>query len=241
MAIQPVIAAAFLVATHLFAHHLRALEGVPRSRWLSGAGGASVAYVFLHLLPEIAAGHEEGLHALGLFGEQVAWVLALAGLTFFYALEALVRRKRRDRDPAMRDRDATATGAFWIHLGSFALYNVITGYLLTHGEDRTDLVLALFTVALALHFLVVDYGLREDTIATWRHVGRWVVSAALLAGLAVGLLTEPPDALVFGLIAFLGGGIVLNVLKEELPEQRNSRIVPFVAGAAGYAVLLLAS
>ena len=192
MAIQPVIAAAFLVATHLFAHHLRALEGVPRSRWLSGAGGASVAYVFLHLLPEIAAGHEEGLHALGLFGEQVAWVLALAGLTFFYALEALVRRKRRDRDPAMRDRDATATGAFWIHLGSFALYNVITGYLLTHGEDRTDLVLALFTVALALHFLVVDYGLREDTIATWRHVGRWVVSAALLAGLAVGLLTEPP-------------------------------------------------
>ena len=36
-------------------------------------------------------------------------------------------------------------------------------------------------------------------------------------------------------------GIVLNVLKEELPADRESRFVAFAAGAAGYAALLLAT
>ena len=43
-----------LAVVHLFAAHLRFLRGVPRSRWLSIAGGVSVAYVFVHLLPELA-------------------------------------------------------------------------------------------------------------------------------------------------------------------------------------------
>jgi hypothetical protein len=32
----------------------RFLEGTPRSVWLSVAGGVSVAYVFVHLFPELA-------------------------------------------------------------------------------------------------------------------------------------------------------------------------------------------
>jgi len=35
---------------------VRLLDVVPRSRWLSAAGGVSVAYVFMHLLPELAEG-----------------------------------------------------------------------------------------------------------------------------------------------------------------------------------------
>ena len=41
------------------------------------------------------------------------------------------------------------------------------------------------------------------------------------------------------LFAFLAGGVTLNVLKEELPEERQSRFWPFLLGAAGYAALLL--
>ncbi|NJL21613.1 MAG: hypothetical protein HC895_13625, partial [Leptolyngbyaceae cyanobacterium SM1_3_5] len=41
------------------------------------------------------------------------------------------------------------------------------------------------------------------------------------------------------LFAFLAGGIVLNVLKEELPEDRESHFWSFAIGAIGYAVLLL--
>ena len=41
------------------------------------------------------------------------------------------------------------------------------------------------------------------------------------------------------LAAFLAGGVILNVLKEELPEERKSRIAPFFIGAFGYAAILL--
>lgn len=41
------------------------------------------------------------------------------------------------------------------------------------------------------------------------------------------------------LIAFLAGGVVLNVLKEELPEERESRFWAFAIGTALYAALLL--
>ena len=51
---------AALGLVHLGAGKLRFLDSVPRSRWLSFASGISVAYVFAHLLPEVA----EGQHAL---------------------------------------------------------------------------------------------------------------------------------------------------------------------------------
>jgi len=35
------------------------------------------------------------------------------------------------------------------------------------------------------------------------------------------------------------GGVILNVLKEELPEERKSRIAPFFLDAFGYAAILL--
>ncbi len=41
------------------------------------------------------------------------------------------------------------------------------------------------------------------------------------------------------MFAFLAGGVVLNVLKEELPEDRKSRFSAFAVGSAAYAALLL--
>ena len=42
------------------------------------------------------------------------------------------------------------------------------------------------------------------------------------------------------LTAFLAGGVVMNVLKEELPEERESRFWAFALGTALYTMLLLA-
>ena len=46
---------AVLVAAHLLAGRLRGLAGRHERAVVSVAGGISVAYVFLHLLPEVAA------------------------------------------------------------------------------------------------------------------------------------------------------------------------------------------
>ena len=50
------VLAAMLAVIHLFAGHLQVFDRIPRSRWLSFGSGISVAYVFVHLLPELEEG-----------------------------------------------------------------------------------------------------------------------------------------------------------------------------------------
>lgn len=49
-----------------------------------------------------------------------------------------------------------------------------------------------------------------------------MISAAVLGGWGVGALVEVPRLAMAVLTSFLAGGIVLNVLKEELPEERRA-------------------
>lgn len=242
------LALLLLAAVHLSARQLAFLEGTPRSRWLSAAGGISLAYVFLHFLPELAHG-QELVEESGLAIEWVEFELfavALLGLLASYALERVVqvsdaREEGADRHISRDDRlDKHEHGVFWLHLASFAIYNLITGYLLLHrgGEQGSTGELTAFAIAMALHLLVTDYGLREAFPHGYRKFGRWVLIGALVVGFAIGLATDLPELAILAIIALLGGGMVLNVLKEELPTQRQSRFGAMVAGAAAYAVVL---
>jgi zinc transporter ZupT len=238
--IAALVAAVGLAAIHLFAGKLVFLEGVPRSRWLSVAGGISVAYVFVHLLPELSAAQEAvedpATEVLGFLEEHV-YILALAGLALFYGVESASRRSRRQRR-AEGGEDRTGAAAFALSIASFAAYNAIIGYLLLHREEPGLSSLAFFALALGVHFVVTDFGLREHHKRVYHSVGRWVLAASVLVGYGVGLSTEISEAAIGLLMAFLGGGIILNVVKEELPEERSSRFGAFVAGALGYTLLL---
>jgi hypothetical protein len=94
---------------------------------------------------------------------------------------------------------------------------------------------------MGLHFFVNDYGLRQHHKQRYHRFGRWILAAAVLGGWALGAATEVSEALLVLLIAFLGGGVILNVLKEELPEERESRFWPFALGAVAYTALLVAT
>ena len=237
----PILLAAGLALVHLFAGRLRFLSTIPRSRWLSFAGGISVAYVFAHLLPQVAAG-QEVFSETGLGGRVVrdghVWLLALLGLVVFYGLERAATRSRAEGDESQADR--TESGVFWLHMASFGLYNVLIGYLLGEGEGGSGSGVALFWTAMALHFFVNDYGMRTDHKARYTQIGRWILAAAVVTGAVVGVTAHVHEAIVAGLVSFLAGGVVLNVLKEELPEERASRFWPFALGAVGYAALLSA-
>ena len=235
------LAVAVLVAVHLFSYKLRFLDGTPRSIWLSLAGGVSVAYVFVHLLPELAEGQEVIAEAAGeglAFLEQHVYLVALLGLATFYGLDRLATESRRRNREAGGD-DHTEAGVFWIHIGSFVIYNVLTGYLLLNRIASGLDALVLFALAMALHFVVNDYGLHRDQKADYVRVGRWIIAAAALLGWAIGVTVEVPEAAIATLTAFLAGGVIMNVLKEELPEERQSRFWAFAVGAVAYATLLL--
>ncbi|MGB7444457.1 MAG: hypothetical protein WA919_25615, partial [Coleofasciculaceae cyanobacterium] len=136
--------------------------------------------------------------------------------------------------------DTTSQEVFWLHIFSFTIYNVLIGYLLLHREERGLLSLCLFFLAMALHFAVNDHGLREHHKSVYKHIGRWILAAAVLVGWAMGQATQIHEAAVALLFAFLAGGIILNVLKEELPEERDSRFWAFALGVAVYTAILLA-
>jgi hypothetical protein len=231
-----------LALVHLFAGRLRFLHSTPRSRWLSMGSGVSVAYVFVHILPDLSEAQrtvQEGLNTELAFLEHHVYLLALLGLAVFYGLERAAKVSRR-RSQKAGNGDVTSSGVFWIHIVSFAVYNALIGYLLLHREVPDITSLLFFATAMALHFVVNDNGLREHHKKMYDHTGRWILAAAVLTGWAIGSSVELSQAAIAMLFAVLAGGVVLNILKEELPEERESRFWAFALGAFGYAALLLA-
>lgn len=235
--VSGLIALAF-TAVHLLGERMRFLDVTPRSRWLSIAGGTSVAYVFVHLLPELEHYRTTLQEHLGVEAiEQQIYLVALVGLTVFYGLERLVRARPTARPG--ETSHVSVRGVFWLHIGVFGLYNLLAAYVLLHREDDSLRGLVLYGVAMSMHFLVNDRGLAAHHRQRYVHSGRWVLAATPLAGWAVGLGIDVPPSATSVLFALLAGSVILNVLKEELPEDRQSRFSAFVLGAAGYTGLLL--
>lgn len=230
-----------LATVHFFGGKLSFLGGIPRSIWLSGAGGVSVAYVFMHLFPELHEGQEHIVEHVP-WGQEFlkhhVYLVALLGLMMFYGLERSVVSEKRDQAKKYK-KESPKSGVFWLHIASFSVYNALIGYILFQREEEPTQTVVLFTIAMALHFLVNDFGLLEHHRDVYRKYGRWVLVLALIIGWVVGYFKEVSETLVIILTAFIGGGVILNVLKEELPEERESQYWAFALGALLYAILLL--
>lgn len=231
-----------LVTVHLLASRLRFLEVIPRSRLLSMAGGMSVAYVFLRILPDLGRSQaivgyelEEALR----IPRHPIYLVALLGLVVFYGLERLTDTSRRHQLEEAGE-DCPSPLVFWVSMASYSVVNFAVGYLLVQRGGTGLRSLALFFLAMALWFVVNDYGLRSEHKENYRRAGRWLLSAMVLLGWTVGHFAPVPGVVLSLAVAFVAGGIVLNVMKEELPRERESRFWAFALGAAGYSALLLA-
>lgn len=242
MLVATLAAALLFAAVHLLIGRMAGLHGTRRSGWLSFSGGIAVAYVFLHVLPDLIEHNEVLVQATGVgewLADRIVYLVALIGLAVFYGLELQVRASRRSRR-GQGEADRPHDVVFAVHIGAFAVYNLLIGYLLLHREVAGYWSLALYAAALGLHFLSSDYGLYLHHRERYQGYGRWVMAGAVLGGWLLGLLLDLPEAAISLIFAFLAGSIVLNVIKEELPEERGSRLMPFAAGLAVYAVVILA-
>ena len=139
--ILPLVIVFVFAAIHLFGWRIRSRQAQPRSRWLSLGGGVSVAYVFVHLLPELAS-HQGRFEEIvdgqaGLIAEieSHTYLIALLGLVVFYGLDRLALRTKPEADTVSGSPSLQDDGAFWLHLWSFALYNSLIAYLLLHREE----------------------------------------------------------------------------------------------------------
>jgi zinc transporter ZupT len=228
------ILACLLAATHLAAAWLPAMSHRNRRRWMSFAGGVAASFVFLHMIPEL---YEQQRVLGAVYSTIDVFVVALVGACAYYSMERLVQTFRlssaRDRRRVVQHR------IFWTHIGSFVLYNMLIGYILLERDSISAGAYVLYAVAMALHLLVNDFALEEHHRKAYRRKGRWLLAAAILVGWGLSLVLVLPAAMVAMLFAFLAGGLIVNIFKEELPGQRQGRAKMFVAGAGIYAVLLM--
>jgi len=212
-----------------------------RRRWVSAAAGVSVAYVFVDVLPELGTQNRTIQEALGgadmLFAEQRVYVLALVSFVVMYGLEHIVlsgRERRRDAIEAER-RDAV----YWLHVGGFAAYSALVGYLLVERAERGVETLVVYTLAMAIHFVIVNHSLAEEHGRAYRRRGHLLLAASVIAGCAVGVAIPLSEVAFARLFAVLAGGVVITSLKSELPDDRHGRFWPFCLAALLFAMLLM--
>ena len=166
------------------------------------------------------------------------YLVALFGLAAFYALESLAKRSRAgNRMGGLADQ--TSARVFWVHAGSFALYNALLGYLLREAETHGLLACVLLFLVLALHFTVNDHALRSHHKMLYDRYGRWLLGIAVVSGYLVGTRYMVGESSIAVLWAFVAGGLILNVIKDEMPEHRDTSLGAFLTGMSGYATLLV--
>jgi hypothetical protein len=115
-----------------------------RRRFLSFAGGISVGYTFVHVLPalgtmrDIAVQSPTGFRRF--FPEYSVYLWTMAGFMVFYGLETMVAGHRRGPENRTGDVGGTAPWEPWVHVGGFALYAWLLTYLMVWtGKRRTRL------------------------------------------------------------------------------------------------------
>jgi hypothetical protein len=245
-----------LAAFHWLAPRMRKLPGIPERVVTSFSGGFAVSFVFLHMLPGLL----ENKDTIGEFlAQQIAmtplvdlgvYCLALFGLTTFMALEFWARagvRQEAGENGGTADAASAVVQAessrrfFYVHLGSFALYNFLITYTLPLRVEAGMGYALIFTLAMALHFIINDRSLEEHHAQLFNQQGRLVLLGALLLGWILAVTTEFDHVLTVALLtAFLGGAILFNVIKEEVPSSESDSSFPaFVVGLALGATLLL--
>lgn len=232
--IMPYYAVAFLsvcvfALVHLCANKIRLLSLPFQARFLSVGGGVAIAYVFIDLLPKL--GDSDVMVRQWMMGffpyfERHVYIMALAGFLLFFTV---------DRLPAY----IRSEGVLWLSISSYALFNFLIGYSVVDKDDPEIQPLALFTFAIALHYFTNDYALSKSHGDLYGRREKWILIAALFLGWFCGLFFELSAIAVALVSAFIGGGVIMNVIRHELPEDNPNSLGAFLVACFSYTLILL--
>lgn len=220
-----------IAATHIFFPAIDRATVKYRRLLLPFVGGIAIGYVFLYMLPKLSdytgliikkdAGGWE-------FAHYRLYLLALAGFLVYLAIDRLtVRAQVLEK----RVRLVQAAG--------FCMYNILTGYILYNLPRPGILPYILGTFALCLHFIGVDHQLRHWHEAAYDRYLRWLISISILAGWGLSMFFKLPKEFLMNATAFLSGGIIINVMTEEIPDSSKDRLAPFLAGVVCFVLITI--
>lgn len=229
--ILSLMAVTIFCTIHLLAVKTQALDFYVHGRFLSAGGGIAIAYVFIDLLPKLSASDaivSENLAGVFPYFQRHVYIMALAGFLLFFIVD------RASQNPQSKKR------AFYLSLGSYALFNFLVGYGIADPYNPEVKPLTLFTFAMGLHYFTNDYSLNASYGDLYNHEGKWVLMLCLYLGWWMGqsyILSKTAIALVS---AFIGGGVIMNVIRHELPKNNPNNLSAFICSTIFYTAILLA-
>ncbi len=214
---------------HLLEEKTRRFDLSFRGKLLSVGGGVSIAYVFIDLLPKLSKSDRiisQAFEGVFPFVERHAYIMALVGFLVFFIV----------------DRSHKSFGkvaSFWMTFGAYSLFNFLIGYAVSDKNDPEVQPLALFTIAMGLHYFINDYAISEKHEREYDSYGKWVLVASIFAGWVTGTLFVLPASAVALITAFIGGGVIMNVTRHELPADNPHNLGAFLLSTIAYTVILL--
>lgn len=233
---------AIIIAAHLHISKLTYFKTLHQKFWLSFFSGISVAYVFVHIFPELGKAQEyfytndfNFLHLL----DYHAYLISLAGFLLFYGMEYYARKSHK-LNLKVNNINRVEDHIFWVHSVINISFNFLISYLIFDDEFPSSLGLILFFIAMLTHLMIMDYDSYHYNKELYQRYGKWIYICANLLGLFTAVVFDVKESVFLILFAFLGGGMILNVIKEELPEDKKSNYAGFLLGAIVYAVVLIA-
>jgi hypothetical protein len=153
------------------------------------------------------------------FLELHTYLIALVGILFYYGVQSATSTKKNK----------------WLPISGYLLFNFFIGASLSDSSNPEIQPLALFTIAIGMHYFVRDHMAN----VTKKPFVLTALISMLFAGYLVGYLTKIPDAASAVGISFVAGGILLNIFQYELPKKEKGGYLWFVLGALLYTTILL--
>lgn len=200
---------------------------------VSFAAGMSAAYVFVHVLAELAEARlviSELESVPRPFEGRMVYFVGLLGFLAAYALD----HHYHPGTPGSAEERRSLVR----HVGGFALYVALVAYLVVNGLDGGQH--RLFGLAMAAHFLALNRALSDEYGAAYSWRFRAVLSTAVLGGWIIGLGAVVPRPVIAMLLAFVSGAVIMNSAVSELSAEREDRLGAFITGGVTFGLLLLA-
>ena len=223
------ISVLILASVHFFACGLLKIPPSYRGKFLSFGGGIAIAYVFIELLPKLCLADQiirTSFTGVLPFAERHVYILALLGFLLFFSLDG-------------KKGEVSIKKPSYISLAAYTFFNFFLGYAIAYKNDPDIQPLALFTFAMALHCLTNDYTLNQESKHFYQKFGKKIIVASLFLGFATGSYLIISKAAIALINAFLGGGVIMNVTRHELPSDNPNSKTTFLIGAGFYTLILL--
>ncbi len=201
--------------------------------------GIAVAYVFVDLFPHLAYWQHSLLASPDPYRNDIGHLIFTIALVGFVFNLGLVLGSGRGREHEGKKPLIGLGDHSGFTTASLAVYCFMVGYITTTRKMVSPLELALFTMAMCVHFAGLASLLEEQSSRVYASVTRYVLAASVIVGSVVGIIIDITLMYRALLYAFVSGTVVVVAAAYELPRLRSRNEFPlFAAGAASFAVIM---